>query len=64
MEAFLTWLQQLSPPDTIEAAATWQRTVAYSAACVVGPIGFGVLVAGVLTGIEKVFGIKLSSKGH
>ncbi|MFH0902419.1 MAG: hypothetical protein V2A73_17450 [Pseudomonadota bacterium] len=63
MGPFLAWLQQLSPPDVETTAVVWKRSFTYLLVCIGGPVTFGITVAMILSAIEKVFGIKLSSKG-
>ncbi len=63
MHDLFAWLIQLSPPMA-GGKGGWHPQFWYVFLCVAGPVSFGITVGGLLTGIEKVFGIKLSSKGH
>jgi hypothetical protein len=60
--SFLDWLSALGQ-DADPAKAGFQAQGMYLLVCVVGPVLFGALVALTLTGLERLFGIKLSSKG-
>jgi hypothetical protein len=62
MESFLNWLNGLSQ-DADPAQSGFQAQWLYIVICVSGPVVFGAFIAGVMTGLERVFGIKLSSKG-
>lgn len=59
---FLEWLEAIGR-DADPAKPGFQAQGMYLLVCVTGPMLFGALVAFLLTGIERVFGIKLSSKG-
>ena len=59
---FLEWLAAIAK-DADPSKEGFQAQGAYLLACVLGPMLFGGLAAGVLTGIERLFGIRLSSRG-
>ncbi|MBN1608371.1 MAG: hypothetical protein JW940_17200 [Polyangiaceae bacterium] len=60
---FLQWLDAIAR-DANPDKAGFQAQGAYLLACFLGPMLFGAVVGLMLTGIERVFGIKLSSRGH
>jgi hypothetical protein len=60
--SFLDWLNALAR-DADAAAPGFQAQPVYLVACVAGPMLFGALVGSLLAGIERLFGIKLSSRG-
>jgi hypothetical protein len=59
---FLVWLEALAK-DADPGQPGFQAQVAYLIACFLGPMLFGTLVALLLTGLERLFGIRLSSRG-
>jgi hypothetical protein len=59
---FLQWLEAIGR-DADPTKPGFQAQGVYLLVCVTGPMLFGAVVAFLLTGIERVFGIKLSSKG-
>jgi hypothetical protein len=59
---FLEWLEAIGA-DANPGKAGFQAQGAYLLACVLGPMLFGTAAALLLTGIERLFGIKLSSRG-
>ncbi len=60
--SFLEWLSALAQ-DADPARPGFQAQGMYLLVCVVGPVLFGGLVALTLTGLERLFGIKLTAKG-
>jgi len=60
--SFLDWLSALGQ-DADPVKAGFQAQWLYLVVCVTGPVLFGATVAGLLTGLERLFGIKLTSKG-
>ena len=60
--SLLDWLHALAS-DADPTTPGFQAQSAYLVVCVVGPMAFGALVGALLVGIERVFGIKLSSRG-
>jgi hypothetical protein len=60
--AFLDWLSALGQ-DADPTKAGFQAQGMYLLVCVLGPVLFGAVVALVLTGLERLLGIKLVSKG-
>jgi hypothetical protein len=60
--SFLDWLAAIGQ-DADPAKAGFQAQWLYLVVCVTGPVLFGATVALLLTGIERLFGVKLSSKG-
>ena len=61
--AFLEWLRLIGT-DADPNEPGFQARGTYLLVCVVGPVLFGVLAALLMTTIERVFGVKLSSGGH
>jgi hypothetical protein len=59
---FLDWLAALAQ-DADPIKPGFQAQGMYLLVCVTGPVLFGGIVALALTGLERLFGIKLSSKG-
>ena len=59
---FLEWLEAIGR-DADPTKPGFQAQGVYLLVCVTGPMLFGAVVAFLLTAIERVFGIKLSSKG-
>jgi hypothetical protein len=59
---FLNWLAAIAR-DADPAASGFQAQPIYLLACVVGPMAFGASVGLLIIGIERAFGIKLSSRG-
>jgi len=62
MGSFLEWLNRIGM-DADPSRPGFQAQAVYLVVCVVGPVLFGATVALLLTGLERAFGIKLSSKG-
>ena len=62
MHSFLVWLNDVCA-DADPVKAGFQAKGLYLLLCVTGPVAFGSFVAATIAGIEKAFGIKLSSKG-
>ncbi len=60
--SFLEWLSALAQ-DADPAQPGFQAKGLYLLLCVVGPALFGGFVALTLTALERVFGIRLTSKG-
>ena len=60
--SFLEWLSALAQ-DADPLKPGFQAQGMYLLVCVTGPVLFGALVALLLTGLERLFGIKLTSKG-
>ncbi|MBI5477513.1 MAG: hypothetical protein HY906_01585 [Deltaproteobacteria bacterium] len=60
--SFLDWLSALAQ-DADPVKPGFQAQGLYLLVCVTGPVLFGGLVALTLTGLERLFGIRLSSKG-
>jgi hypothetical protein len=59
---FLEWLAAIAK-DADPSQEGFQAQGAYLIACVLGPMLFGTVVALLMTGIERLFGIRLSSRG-
>jgi hypothetical protein len=59
---FLDWLAALAQ-DADPVKPGFQAQGLYLLVCVMGPVLFGALAALIMTGLERVLGIKLSAKG-
>lgn len=59
---FLEWLEAIGR-DADPSKPGFQAQGIYLLVCVLGPMLFGALAALLLTGIERLFGIRLSSRG-
>ena len=60
--SFLDWLAALAL-DADPVKPGFQAQGLYLLVCVTGPVLYGAVVALALTGLERLFGIKLTSKG-
>jgi len=60
--SFLAWLSTLGQ-DANPVKPGFQAQSMYLLICVTGPVLFGATVALFLPGVERAFGITLSSKG-
>jgi hypothetical protein len=58
----LQWLDAIGR-DANPSKPGFQAQGVYLVVCVLGPMLFGAIVAVLLTGVERIFGIKLSSRG-